>query len=125
MVLIALGALPFIIWKFRSHEMWPDISVSAYLLTACLVLTLINGYPGRGSGWYLKLVAFMVMLHIAVLSSFILGALAMVAAGIKPPTAMFFGFVTFVLVIESWVALRLIERFLTKPSSLVNKGGKP
>ena len=67
MVFVGLGALPFVIWRFRSYTIWPDASVAAYLLTAWLLLTLMIGYPGPGNRWYWKPVAFMVMLHTAVL----------------------------------------------------------
>jgi hypothetical protein len=113
MVLIGVGAVPFVIWEFRSRGMWPEFSVSAYLLTAFLILTLINGYPGPGSRWYWKPVAIMTTVHFALLSVFLSGALAIVARGMKPPAAMFFSVVIAVLALESWAALRVIAMFLT------------
>jgi hypothetical protein len=114
MVLVGLGALPFVVWRFSTRNIWPDVSVAAYLLTAVLFLTLLNGYPGHGSRWYWKLVTVMVIVHIVVLSLFVLGTFTIVAAGIKPPTAMFFGLVIVILAVESWVALRVIRMFLER-----------
>lgn len=114
MAFVGIGALPFVIWRFRSNSIWPDASVAAYLLTAWLILTLMNGYPGPGSRWYWKPVVLMAILHLGVLSVLTMGAVAIVSTGMKPPTVMFFGLVTLALVMESWVALRLIERFLSR-----------
>jgi hypothetical protein len=114
MVLVGLGALPFVAWRFSTRNIWPDVSVAAYLLTAFLFLTLLNGYPGRRSRWYWKLVTIMVIVHIVVLSMFVLGTFTIVGTGIKPPTAMFFGLVIVILAVESWVALRLIRLFLER-----------
>jgi hypothetical protein len=114
MVLIGLGALPFVVWRFSTRNIWPDVSVAAYLLTAFLFLTLLNGYPGRRSRWYWKVVTIMVIVHLVVLSMFVFGAFTIVATGIKPPTAMFFGLVIVILAVESWVSLRLIRMFLER-----------
>lgn len=114
MVLVGLGALPFVAWRFGTRNIWPDVSVAAYLLTAFLFLTLLNGYPGRSSHWYWKLVTIMVIVHLAVLLLFVLGAFTIAATGIKPPTAMFFGLVIVIMAVESWVALRLIRMFLER-----------
>lgn len=114
MLLIGVGVIPFVIWGLRSHSIWPETSVAVYLLTACLALTLMIGYPGPRSRWFWKLVIVMVILHTAVLSGLVLGAFSIIATGIKPPAALFFTLVISVLGMESWVALRLIKRFLTK-----------
>jgi len=111
MVLIGLGALPFVVWRFATRNIWPDVSVAGYLLTAFLFLTLLNGYPGAKSRWYWKLVTIMVIVHLVVLSMFVLGAFTIVDTAIKPPTALFFGLVIVILVAESWLALRLIRVF--------------
>jgi len=114
MVLVGLGALPFVVWRFGTRNIWPDVSVAAYLLTAFLFLTLLNGYPGLRSRWYWKLVSIMVIVHLVVLSMFVLGAFTIVSKGIKPPTAIFFGLVIVILAVESWVALRLVRMFLER-----------
>lgn len=114
MVLIGLGALPFLIWSFASRAIWPEVFVAAYLLTAFVFLTLMIGYPGPGSRWYWRLVAIMVTIHVVVLSMFALGALTIVTTGIKPPTMMFFGLVISIMTAEAWVALRLIQKFSQK-----------
>src|ERR1700726_3228022 len=93
MVFVGIGAVPFVIWRFASHSVWPDASVAAYLLTALLLLTLWNGYPGPGSAWYWKPVALMILLHTVVLTTLSIGALTIVNTGIRPPTAMFFSVV--------------------------------
>jgi hypothetical protein len=62
----------------------------------------------------LEPVALMVILHIALLSALGVGALAIVGKGVKPPTAMFFGFVIVAMYVEGWGILRLLERFLNR-----------
>lgn len=117
MVFIGLGALPFVVWRFGTRNIWPDVSIATYLLTAFLFLTLLNGYPGRRTGWYWKFVTIMIFAHLIVLSTFVIGAFAIVGTGIKPPTAILFGLVIVILAVESRVALRLIRMFLeTTPS---------
>jgi hypothetical protein len=83
-------------------------------LTAFLFLTLLNGYPGLRSRWCWKLVSIMVIVHLVVLSMFVLGTFTIVSKGIKPPTAIFFGLVIVILAVESWVALRLVRMFLER-----------
>jgi hypothetical protein len=114
MVLVGLGAVPFVVWRFGTRNIWPDVSVAAYLLTAFLFLTLLNGYPGLRSRWCWKLVSIMVIVHLVVLSMFVLGTFTIVSKGIKPPTAIFFGLVIVILAVESWVALRLVRMFLER-----------
>lgn len=114
--------LPFVIWRFRSHTIWPEASVAAYLLTAWLLLTLMIGYPGPGNRWYWKPVAVMVILHTAVLSGLTIGAVAIIHTGVKPPIAMFFGLLVVVLAMESWIAMRLFANFLNKATRRANRG---
>lgn len=114
MVYVGLGALPFVIWRFRSHSIWPDVFVAAYLLTAWLFLTLMIGYPGAGNRWYWKPVAVMFGFHSVLLSMLTMGAVAVLDTGIKPPTALLFTLVILLLAMESWIALRVIERFLER-----------
>jgi len=111
MAYIAAGAIPFVVWRFLSTTVWPDASIAAYLLTAWLFLTLLIGYPGPRRRWYWKPVMLMVALHILLLLALIIGARAVVESGVRPPTAMFFSLVIAALAGESWIALRLIERF--------------
>jgi hypothetical protein len=114
MALVAAGALPFVIWDLRTHSIWPEFSIGIYLLTAGLVFTLLIGYPGSQCDWFRRLVTIMVLVHIALVSTFVAAAFGIVAAGVRPPVAMFFGVVIAAMAVESWIALRLISKFLAK-----------
>ena len=78
MALVGFGALPFVIWSFRTRSVWPEFATAAYLVTAALALTLLIGYPGPRSGWYWKVFGWTLVLHAAVLSMLAAGALAVV-----------------------------------------------
>jgi hypothetical protein len=58
----------------------------------------------------------MTIVHVTLLSLLVLGALAVITTGVRPPTAMLFGLVVLLTAVEAWAALRLIERFLTNES---------
>lgn len=112
MALVGFGALPFVIWSFRTRSVWPEFATAAYLVTAALALTLLIGYPGPRSGWYWKVFGWTLVLHAAVLSMLAAGALAVVTTGVKPPVVTLFGLAILAMAGESWVALRLIAGFM-------------
>jgi len=78
---------------------------------------LIISYPGSGNRWYRKVIVAAILLHGVVLLAFALGALALIAAGIKAPTLMFFGLIGAALALEWRSRLRLFELFMDKDAS--------
>ena len=116
-IVIWLGAVPFLAWMLYSRSAWSDFCVAAYVLTAYLVAMLIISYPGSGNRWYRKVIVAAILLHGVVLLAFALGALALIAAGIKAPTLMFFGLIGAALALEWRSRLRLFELFMDKDAS--------
>lgn len=113
-VLIVLGAMPFVIWRFRVASIWPDYFVIVYFLTAYLVLGLRVGYPGPKNHWYWKAILASAVLHCVVLLALTMGVLAIVASGIKPPTLMLFGLSAVILLIQSQARVRFFQVFSPK-----------
>ena len=110
-IAIFVGAIPFVVWRFCVYTIWPDYSVIVYLLTAYLILGLRVGYPGPGNLWYWKSILASVVLHCI---AFTIGAVAIVATRIKPPTLVFFGVGTVILIMESQARVRFFQIFSPK-----------
>jgi hypothetical protein len=110
-VLIGLGAIPFVIWRFRSRGVWPDFSVAVYLMTAYTVLMLVIEYPGPGNRWYWKPVVLSTGLNGMLVFGLGMGAFVISITGMKPPTVMFFGLVAVIMALQSWLRLRLFIAF--------------
>jgi hypothetical protein len=110
-VVIWCGAIPLLIFKFRSPSVWYDLFLAAYLLTAYLAAILFSIYPGRGMGWYWKVVIGATGLHCLVLVAFTIAAFAIVATKIRVPARVFFGLVGVAVLIESQGIIRLIKAF--------------
>jgi hypothetical protein len=116
-VLIALGAVPIIVWKFYWRSIWVDFVFITYVLTAYTIVLLILDYPGRESPWYWKPVLVLLILHAVVIAAFAFAAFAIQVTGIKPPTAMFIGIALPAAFVESWVWIRLMDRFTPEDES--------
>ncbi len=124
-VWICIGGIPFLIWAFRSHTIWPVFFLATYLLTAYHIVLLIVAYPGSKSAWYWKPVVLAIILHCAVIGVFLTAAFMIVATGIKPPIRMFFSFVVIAALIESWARLRLFMAFQPHSKSGEKKRRSP
>jgi len=116
-ILLFLGSVPFIIWKFRSRSVWPDMSVVSYLMTGIVFLWVKIAYPGPGNVWYWKSVLGVTTLHCIVISLLVAVAVLIDITGVKPPTAMFFLFGTSVTGLEVHVHSKLVARFERKKIS--------
>jgi len=114
MVLVVIGVIPFFIWRFYSHSIWPEFFAAAYLLTGVFALSVLIGYPGPDSRWFWKPVSLLCLLHCVFLAAFTFGAFTIDVTGIKPPTAMLFSLVITTMGVESVVWIRLMNKFLSR-----------
>lgn len=110
-MLVGFGSVPFLVWKYEAQGIWPVLSLGLYVTTAILLLWIRIGYPGSGNPWYWKSVVPIIALHALTALMLTAAALAIDITGVKPPTRMFFGFVTGVLPFELYVHQRLVSRF--------------
>jgi hypothetical protein len=113
-IIMLTGAVPFIIWSFRTRSIWPEFFLAAYLLSGVFVLSVLIGYPGPGNSWFWTPFLIFSALHCGILGVFTLGTLAIVFTGVRPPTAMLFSFLLTAMGIEALAWTRLMQRFLLK-----------
>jgi hypothetical protein len=113
-IIMLTGTVPFIIWSFQTRSIWPEFFLAVYLLSGVFVFSVLIGYPGSGNSWFWIPFLIFSALHCVILGVFTLGALAIVLTGVRPPTAMLFGFLLTAMGIEALIWTRLMQRFLLK-----------
>jgi hypothetical protein len=110
-ILIAIGTIPFFVWRFKSKTIWPELSLGVYVLTAYQVLMSFLDYPGAGNKWYWKAVVAATALHCLVVSAIGAAGLAISMEGIRPPTGVLFTLITAALGMQAWARVRFFVMF--------------